>query len=241
MFRIAICENEKIFANKMKSIVSAYMEEIKLSYEINLYYSGEKFVKLGAEMLNYKVIFLDINMKGLDGLETARIIRKYNDDIFIVFVTAYINYALEGYRFNATRYLLKEKNMFREYVYECLDTIIQKANYVTVQRDILFREGRKRISLNHLMYIASDGHTLEFHFMEEKSYVYTVYGSLSNFEKEYEHYNFIRIHTSFLVNLRHIIRIERYMATISNGAKLSINRARFKQIEEAFITYTGDL
>ena len=91
MFRIAICENEKIFANKMKSIVSAYMEEIKLSYEINLYYSGEKFVKLGAEMLNYKVIFLDINMKGLDGLETARIIRKYNDDIFIVFVTAYIN------------------------------------------------------------------------------------------------------------------------------------------------------
>ena len=131
--------------------------------------------------------------------------------------------------------------MFRESVYECLDTIIQKANYVTVQRDILFREGRKRISLNHLMYIASDGHTLEFHFMEEKSYVYTVYGSLSNFEKEYEHYNFIRIHTSFLVNLRHIIRIERYMATISNGAKLSIPRARFKQIEEVFITYTGDL
>ena len=156
MFRIAICENEKIFANKMKSIVSAYMEEIKLSYEINLYYSGEKFVKLGAEMLNYKVIFLDINMKGLDGLETARIIRKYNDDIFIVFVTAYINYALEGYRFNATRYLLKEKNMFRESVYECLDTIIQKANYVTVQRDILFREGRKRISLNHLMYMGKN-------------------------------------------------------------------------------------
>lgn len=115
--------------------------------------SGKESMQLGIEMMKYKVVFLDINMEEVDGLDTARWIRQYSEDMFIVFVTAYITYALEGYKFNAVRFVLKETKMFSEALLECMDEILEKMNYVTVKKDISFCEGRKEIRLDRLLFI----------------------------------------------------------------------------------------
>ena len=66
-----------------------------LLYEIDEFESGNEFINLGINMTKYDIVFLDINMDEIDGIETAQEIRKVSNDIFIVFVTAFINYAVE--------------------------------------------------------------------------------------------------------------------------------------------------
>ena len=66
-----------------------------LLYEIDEFESGNEFINLGINMTKYDIVFLDINMDEMDGIETAQEIRKVSNDIFIVFVTAFINYAVE--------------------------------------------------------------------------------------------------------------------------------------------------
>ncbi len=77
-----------------------------LVYEIDTYSSGQALVELGIEVVRYTVVFLDIYMDQVDGIMAAEQIRKVSRELFIVFVTAYVDYSLEGYRLDVVRYLL---------------------------------------------------------------------------------------------------------------------------------------
>lgn len=83
MFRIAICDDESIFAEKLKQLISDYMTEKGLIFEIDTYSSGEALVELGIEVAQYTVVFLDINMEKVDGIMTAERIRKVSREWFL--------------------------------------------------------------------------------------------------------------------------------------------------------------
>ena len=82
-----------------------------------------ELIELGIELNQYKIIFLDINMDEMDGILTAKKIREQNSEIFLVFVTAFVNYSLEGYKVDAVRYLLKNNVNMQESIAECMDAI----------------------------------------------------------------------------------------------------------------------
>lgn len=241
MFRIAICDDERIFAKKTEKIIEQYMRSKEILYEISSFDSEETFMRLGVGMMKYRVVFLGINRNGVDGLKVAKWIRQYSEDVFIVFMTAHINYSLEGYKFNAIRFLLKDKKMFSESVWECMDAIFAKLNYVMSKKDIKFNEGRKKIALNRILFIESYLHKLMFHIMEDQECVYTLYETLNNIEMEYKIYQFIRVHQSYLVNMHHIVSMRRYEVILSNGMHLVIPKARYKHAEDAFIAYKGEV
>ena len=98
MLKIAICDDEKYFVQKIKNILIEYLENRKIQYEIDTFYSGIELVDMGIEIVKYQIVFLDINMKQLNGMETAEMIRKYSQDIYLVFVTAYVDYSLRDIR-----------------------------------------------------------------------------------------------------------------------------------------------
>ena len=102
------------------------MDENGCPCEIDEFESGNEFINLGINMTKYDIVFLDINMDEIDGIETAQEIRKVSNDIFIVFVTAFISYAVEGYSVNAIRYILKNNENFAELIFECIDAISKK-------------------------------------------------------------------------------------------------------------------
>ena len=104
MLRIAICDDEKLFRENIKKYVLKYLSEKDISSEIDMFNSGKELLGLGTDLLGYNIIFLDINMDEIDGIMTAHKIREYSMGIYIVFVTAYVNYSLEGYKVDATRY-----------------------------------------------------------------------------------------------------------------------------------------
>lgn len=241
MFKIAICDDENLFTEELKELISSYMVEKGLVFEIDTYSSGEALVELGLGVMRYTVVFLDINMEKIDGIKTAEVIRKVSREVFIVFVTAYVDYSLEGYRLDVVRYLLKGNANFQSKVNECMDAIIDKMNYSVTKRKFDFKEGRKEISLDRLLYIESNLHILEFHVIEEEETVYTMYETLNVLDDMLSENGFIRIHQSYLVNVKYIKNVVRYNVILTNGAELSIPKVRYTEVKKKFIACQGEV
>lgn len=242
MFRIAICDDEDYFRQNLQELVSAYMIDKGYVFQIDTFSSGEEFMSLGMEMMNYTIVFLDIYMNEVNGVTVAKEIRKISRETYIVFVTAYVDYALEGYKVDVIRYLLKDNNSIQNAVRECMDAIVEKMDYVVVKKEFTFHEGgRKAVSLERLLYIESKLHKLEFHVMEDSMKIYTMYATLNDIEKELDSIGFIRVHQSFLVNLKYVINVLRYRAILSNGEELVIPKARYKEVKDSFIAYQGEI
>ena len=142
-----------------------YLSEKDISYEIDTFASGKEFLELGIELVQYDIIFLDINMDEVDGIVTAQKIREYSSEVYIVFVTAYINYSLEGYKVDAARYLLKNNTNFDDSIYECMDTILHKMNFIVLKKIFKFNECEKDVPVERILYIESKLHKLEFHII----------------------------------------------------------------------------
>lgn len=241
MLKIAVCDDENLFTEELKELLSGYMIEKGLVFEIDTYSSGEALVDLGIEIVQYTAVFLDINMEKMDGIKTAEMIRKASREVFIVFVTAYVDYSLEGYQLDVVRYLLKGNANFQSKVNECMDTILDKMNYSVIKKRFDFKEGRKEISLERLLYIESNMHILEFHVMEDAMKVYTMYETLNVFETRLAENDFIRIHQSYLVNAKHIKNVVRCKAILTNGVELSIPKARYTEVKKKFVACQGEV
>jgi DNA-binding LytR/AlgR family response regulator len=241
MLKIAICDDESLFIEKLKEMLSGYMREKSLDFEIDTYSSGEKLLDLGVEVAQYTIIFLDIKMDKVNGITAAEKIRKVSRDVFIVFVTAYVDYSLEGYRLDVVRYLLKGNANFQGKVNECMDAIIDKMNYSVRKREFNFREGRKEILLDRLMYVESKLHILEFHVMENDLKVYTMNETLNTFENRLAENEFVRIHQSYLVNVRHIRNVARYKVILTNGSELPVPKARYAEVRNRYIACQGEV
>lgn len=241
MFRVAICDDENLFTEKLKELISAYLTKKDIVFEVDTYSSGEKLVKLGAGVVKYTVVFLDINMEKINGIKTAEMIRKVSKDVFIVFVTAYVDYSLEGYRLDVTRYLLKSNANFKCNLYECMDAIFDKMNYSAIKIEFDFKEGKKEIALERLLYIESNLHKLTFYIMYDTIKEYSMYETLNVYEARLSESGFIRIHQSYLVNAKHIADVIRYKVIMSNGIELAIAKTRYTEVKRKFIAQQGEV
>ena len=240
MMKIAICDNEIAFQHTLQKHIKQYMTQKHIAYEMNLFSAGEELISLGNNLLHYDIIFLDVNMRAIDGIETAEIIRKYNKDVFLVFVTAHISYSLEGYRVNATRYLLKDNYNFKEAISECLNTIIQKISTTKVKLSFDFTEGARLISVENIIFIESHLHKSKFHVSENNPTTYSMYIKLNQLEDKLAHHNFLRIHQSYLVNMKYIAEIKNYTVILYTGMELPIPKPKYRSIKSKFIAYKGE-
>ena len=91
MLSIAICDDEEYFRTTEKKLISKYMARKNCECMIDMYESGKELLALRSAISQYNIIFLDVNMEEIDGIETAKEIRKISKDVFIVFVTALLH------------------------------------------------------------------------------------------------------------------------------------------------------
>lgn len=241
MLRIAVCDDESYFSQLIKKYIETFLWKKELEFKIDIFNSGEELLEIGSELINYNIFFLDIDMEKINGVRVAQKIREYGFESYIVFVTAYIDYSLEGYKVDAIRYLLKNNLNFEATIHECMGAIFEKMNYVVSKKIFSFNEGEKKVALERIVYIESRLHKLEFHIMEEEMKIYTMYGTLNELEKEMKEFRFVRIHQSYLVNLKHIKGIKDYQVILSNNEQLVIPKARYRKVKDMFISYKGEL
>ncbi|MBR6697851.1 MAG: response regulator transcription factor [Lachnospiraceae bacterium] len=241
MLRIAICDDEIQFQKMIKTILEEYLNTKEMEYSIDLYESGVDLLNGDIEVSTYDIVFLDINMAELDGLDVAKKIREYSEDIEIVFVTAYASYSMEGYKVRAVRYVLKGKGILKPALVECMDCIIEKNMRKKMRRKMEFAEDTKYLAVDNIMYIESELHKVKFYIQEDGYSVYTKYAKLDEIEDEFKEYKFIRMHKSYLVNPKYIKEITRYELKMTNGNILAVPKDKYKKVKDDYIAYKGEI
>ena len=241
VINIAICDDEKPFQNTLEKMVSRYMDSRDIECSITLFDNGKDLVEYCKDYDQRVIVFLDINMDDIDGIETGKMIRELSPDIYIVFVTAYIKYSLDGYKVKAIRYLIKGDRNFEQSLEECINEILRDMDYGIRKVTFRFKEGEKELQVDNIIYIESDLHTINVFVSRSKKRKYTMTSTLNDVEKMMEGCGFLRIHQSFLINLKHVKCIRRYVAEMDNGTELSIPRAKYRTVKEAYIEYKGEI
>lgn len=235
MLKIAVCDDEKFYREKITALLQKYLSNCQVDSTIDIFSSGDEFLSQSSNAVKYDAVFMDINMEQTDGIETAMRIRAFQSNTYIVFVTAFIKYALDGYKVNAVRYIMKDT--LDAAIPECMDAILQKMQLRQVS--FSFMEGEKRLYTDNLLYVESNKHKSVFYYQEEQLTKYQIYEKLDDIEKVLAGFGFLRIHKSYLVNMRHIRRISNYIAELSTGEELPIPRIRYQSVKQEFVEYKG--
>jgi len=206
-----------------------------------LYNSGETLMALQDKIMTYDVVFLDVDMPDADGFEVAGWIRMFSDRVIIAFITAMISYSLKGYNYNAIRYIPKNTNQLEQSIYECMDAILDKISSSHKTKTIDFCGGSCEVLVNQIMYIESNKHKLLFHIIGKDPEDYSIYSTLNDVEKEYIEADFLRVHQSYMVNMKYISKLVRYYVILENGERISIPKGRYREVADSYIAYRGRL
>lgn len=241
MLYIGICDDEKYFLSEEKEIIIKYMKKRDCPCQIDTFDSGTTFIDSGANV-PYDILFLDVSMAKMDGIKLAKRIREYDNNVYIVFVTAFIDYSLEGYKVDAIRYILKDSESLEKSMYECLNTITDRMSSIEQKIELEFLEGKKMTydPMISCMW-KCNLHKLTFHLRGQSEKKLYVYERLDQIETNFKNYHFCRSHKSYLVNLKYVQSIERYEITLVNGEKVCVSQPRYKEVREKFICYQGEI
>lgn len=231
MIQIAIVEDEDQCAEKMKEYIRQYLGTPGDEYSICRFCNGYDIVEKYAA--NLDIIFMDIEMSLMDGMEAAEQIRKIDERVVIVFVTNMAQYAIRGYRVNALDYILKPIS------YEAFSQSLERAlRSLEKNRDVFitvkFRDGIVKIAAKDIEWIESQGHRLIFH-TPRKNYETTVY-SMKEVVDRLEPEGFKRCNKGSLVNLRMVQGIANGCVEIG-GRSLQISRGKKNEFMSALVRY----
>ncbi|HEX3075376.1 MAG TPA: LytTR family DNA-binding domain-containing protein [Lachnospiraceae bacterium] len=223
MIKIAICDDEKQQRSILKAIVSTQLQLLAMEYTILEFDSGESFFSSNRNV-NYDIIFLDIEMKAMDGIETAKKIRLSDKNAIIIFVTAYTDYVFQGYEVRALNYILKpyRKDKITEVLKVALEELaISQNQYYAIES----KAGTYRLNLPETLYLLSDKRFIHAITLSE---TIDFYGKLDDLEKVFPPH-FVRIHQRYLVNTSYINAIEGNEVYIKDE-RLPISRAHKQEL-----------
>lgn len=226
--RIAICEDEKVIAQNIYDLVDKYFSQLKYVYKIDVYYDAGEFEESGC---TYDLVFLDYKFPDKNGMDIARRIREYSDEVVIVFISAYSEYVFESFEVGAFRYLLKPIN--EQELIRTLDSFISSRRR-NLPVEIPMKNKNIYVKVDEIMYIESyEKHCIVR--MTEKSYETSK--ALSTFQSEINSSAYFRTHRRFLVNMKYIAEIEKNVITLVNGEKVEISRRNLINFNKCYMNY----
>lgn len=242
MINIVICDDEEECLKEIENQIEKYLSHKNiLDFKINTFKSGMELCRQIEKFDEYQVFFLDINMSEINGLDVARMIRDRNEKALIVFITAYIDYAVDGYKVEAIRFIIKD--MLEQMLPECMDTVLQKLSMSFQKIELPFQEGKREVLISNIVYVESNRHKVFFHIKQKDTTMdqLFLYDKLDNIQNSLEDYGFLRIHKSYLVNMQYIEDIVKYKVMLKTGVELSIPRAKYNLVEEEYYVNVGKM
>ncbi len=229
MIRIAVVEDEKEDADRLTQGLERYSAEKGVALSWDWYRSADDFLA-GYEM-QYDILFMDIKMQGMNGMEAAQKLRKKDQTVILIFLTSLAQYAVQGYEVDAMAYILKPVT------YPALKMKMEKAvgRCVREQPDIRINAGGSCISVraDDLKYIEIYDHHIQY---RTTGGILKSYGTLKEVEASLPEKGFFRLNKQIIVNLRFVSRIEGNTVTV-DGQEFAISRMRKKEFLSEYHLY----
>ena len=231
---IIACDDDSAFLDAFRTKILGALAKLNTSADIQLFTS---FHELRDDQLAAcDIAFLDVDFVGQDcnGLDIARKLREVNSRALIFFITNFIEYAPEGYEVQAFRYILKWDldAVLGRYLMQALEKLSDANDTLQLQTDGAILE----LPYAEILYLEVLGHSVSVVTEQE---TYTINASLSSFEQQLENHGFLRVHKSYLVNMRHIKKFQCRELTLSSGAVLRVSEKSYAEQKRKYLLWKG--
>lgn len=235
--KVAIIEDEKSHADLLAGYIQSWGKQRQISVDIRNFFSAESFLFHWDIEKDFDLLFVDIQMKEMNGVDMAKTIRERDLDIMIVFTTGISDYIQEGYEVEAMHYLLKPID--KEKVEQCMDRArsrIKEKNFILVHH---FHEIRK-LNVESINYVEARGHGCILGMVKQLSDTYQeleVLESISELETLLSPYGFFKCHRSYLFHVEKVHHIDKKELYFDNGSHIPISRRLYGEVNQIFIKH----
>jgi DNA-binding LytR/AlgR family response regulator len=232
--KIAICDDTAKDRRNINSHIKKYFKENSCLVELAVYNTGESFLKdwANGKSKDVKIAFLDIYMPGINGVELAKVIRKTNEDMVIVFTTNSVDHGLDGYSVKAFQYLIKPVAYpeVEDVLNGCMARFADSLSYIEVISERL----TFKILHKDILFIEMFNHDCWFHTTDSKIKSRL---TLDEVQRQLDGSTFLKTHRSYIVNMRYIKSISKNDFVLTNGAMIPIRRNDKLAVKQVYIDY----
>ena len=229
--KIAICDDSTVDSAFVKEITENWSRSRSVNLHIDVFSSSESFLFHYAEIKDYDILLLDVEMGQMDGVTMAKKIRRENRTVQIVFITGYSDYIAEGYEVEALHYLMKPVK--EEKLFAVLDRAAEKLRQNEKVLNLELSGEMVRLPMHEIRYLDVQKNYVTVHAKQD----YTVKRSLGEFETELDD-RFFRAGRGLLLNLKTISRVTKQEVHLSDGTVLSLPRGAYESLNRAIIERT---
>ena len=238
MIRIAVCDDEEIVTSDIEERLHRISQKSDVSIDIDVFFDGAALIDyILSQNIKYDIIYLDIELKGENGVDTARKIRQFDKDVLLIYITNYESFAKEVFEVSAYRFITKPilDDIFEKYFLSAVNELTKTPQFFQFQ----YNKVHYKLPINDIIYFQSDKRVT---YINTGTDVKKCYEKLNAIEQKLQQCGiyFFRTHQSFLVNP---LYVEVYMydsMQLRDGTVLSISEKRRKTVNEMYCKMKGD-
>ncbi|MDE6519193.1 MAG: LytTR family DNA-binding domain-containing protein [Ruminococcus sp.] len=231
--RIAIVEDVTQEAVRLKTILKSLSEDWRTSFDISIFSSGEEFINI-FEKDEFEIIFMDIYMNGMTGVETAKSLRKQDKHCILIFLTSSSEHMPDAFSCHAFEYIQKPFTTERivQVMTEALETLPNKAQYM----EIVINRQTVRVFFDEIVSAVTDAHYLDITLSGGEKLHCRI--TMPEFlEKTDADSRFIHVNKGITVNAEHILEFENNCCIMENGSKFPVRVRESAVVEQMVMDY----
>lgn len=221
--RILVCDDDAAFAGRLRQLLLAQPRYRDGRTEVTVCTDPTRLTD--SALAQFRLMFLDIDMQGRSGLAVARRVRDLQLDAVLIFVTNYVEFSPAGYEVGAFRYILKStlESKLPLYFREAMERLARQ------EKVYRYSAGGEFYTVRYtdILYVESCRRLLELHTMDGKTASF--YGTMEKLEQDLRGEGFLRVHKSYLVNMRYVETFRSEGIRLHGGSELPVSRRKFSE------------
>lgn len=231
LMKICICDDDKVFHDEIKKYLLPFFSDSNLPIIADCY-SGEELVSQSTSSDHFDIVFLDIEMGDINGIEAAEEIRKFAPDTIVIFVSAHRNYVFDAFKCEALHYILKP--IMQSDFDDVFNRALNKYRLNNQCFPIKWNFTRSNPKISDIMYMESYKRRLLIHTTQK---TYDHMGKLTDAYEQLKSHGFIMVHQSYIVNMHYIKSFSKEEIILSDGQAVMVSVRKRAEALEMFDKY----
>ena len=226
--KICICDDDNFSVSEIRSLLKPFRTESD-AFDVSDFSCGEELIESYKNGRGFDIVFIDIEMKGMNGIEAAERIREIAPETIIIFVSGHPGYIFEAFRIEALHFLVKPIKK-REFT-DVFARAMKKYTSLNASVILKWESVRNKIAINKISYVEGYRRHLIVHTANG---VYEAVGKISEIYELLKPHGFVRVHQGFIVNMNYIQSFTTNEVELTDGSKVAVSVRKKQEALKAY-------